>query len=71
MTWTLFPKERAVPIDDSAPFVIEYTNRVPMADAGRPRKVVAKGTAAVRVTQAAIRDAHGVVLRVRRARWYE
>lgn len=70
MTWTLFPKD-PVDFNPRERYVIEYTARPPMIDAGKVRKVAAQGPDGVRTAQQAIRDGHGRVLRVRSRGWFE
>jgi hypothetical protein len=71
MTWNLFPKDPVVDLTEHDQYVITYVNRPPLRDAGIKHKVRATGRDGVRTTQRAIRDAHGQVLRVRKAgRWF-
>lgn len=70
MTWTLFPKDPP-DLNPREQYVIEYTARPPMRDAGVKRKVAAMGHDGVRSAQDAIRSGHGQVLRVRSRRWFE
>lgn len=67
MAWELFAKPERE--DPDAKYVITYTDRPPLKTAGKKRKTLVQGAAAKNATCAAIREAHGQVLRVDKRRW--